>query len=298
MDDIQTKIDPRLSELATHGFQFMDEPDFRSLPAAEQIDQGLQSIVEGVTTLFEESRLEDETSSVLWQVINVFHRRIERAEKDLDANELEQRRLQMEQDGSEIKSTELEDATTSGQNLVETRNVFEVIRDQLADMYQVHTGSTWRPAGGRQVNHTVMTSAMLDSNDFMAARAKADQQLNGAQGTLIGFAGTKDFNDIDAVENALNAVLKKYPDMVLLHTGAKSGADKIAAAWATKNKVTHIPFEPEWDRLGRTAPFKRNDQIIAAKPKGLIVTPLNGITKNIAQKAEANAIAVHLLRAS
>lgn len=298
MNDMQQiQSDPRLTEIAEFGFQFMDTPDLRTLPCADQIDQGLRSITEGVTALFEQSRLEDETGPILWQIINIFQRQVERAERDLDANELEQRQLHLEQDGSEVKSVELENATLSGQNLVEKRNVYEVMRDTLADLYQVETGSVWRPAAGRKVNHSVMTAAILDSSDFIAARKREDEALNLPAGTYIGFAGVKDYNDVAVIERILDRTLAKYPDMVLLHTGSKSGADKIADLWAGRNGVTSVPFNPDWNKHGNTAPFKRNDALLSTGLKGLIVIPANGITKNIAQKAQAKAISTFTINA-
>ncbi len=45
---------------------------------------------------------------MLWGQVNLFHRATARIERSLDENEQAQRRLQREQDGSEVKSVELE----------------------------------------------------------------------------------------------------------------------------------------------------------------------------------------------
>ncbi len=51
---------------------------------------------------------------VLWGQVNLFHRATARIERSLDENEQAQRRLQREQDRSEVKSNELERLTTEG----------------------------------------------------------------------------------------------------------------------------------------------------------------------------------------
>ena len=65
-------------------------------------------------------------------MVNLFHRRIERIERELDANECAQRRSQREQDGSEIRSVELERLIAQGLTLIERRNSFEFMRDDAA----------------------------------------------------------------------------------------------------------------------------------------------------------------------
>ena len=55
-----------------------------------------------------DTRLEPDLPDLLWSLVNLFHRRIDRIERALDANECDQRRSQREQDGSEVRSVELE----------------------------------------------------------------------------------------------------------------------------------------------------------------------------------------------
>ncbi|MGH7060322.1 MAG: DUF2493 domain-containing protein, partial [Stellaceae bacterium] len=71
------------------------------------------------------TRLEDDLADLLWSFVNLFHRKIDRIETELDRNETAQRRSQAEQDGSEVKSVEIERLTGEGQSLIERRNAFE-----------------------------------------------------------------------------------------------------------------------------------------------------------------------------
>ena len=83
-----------------------------------------------------DTRLEPDLEDLLWSTVNVFHRAIDRIERELDDNELAQQRSQREQDGSEVKSVELERLTAEGQTLIERRNAFELMRDQAADQFE------------------------------------------------------------------------------------------------------------------------------------------------------------------
>ena len=107
---------------------------------------------------------------------NMFHRAVERAERDLDDNEQSQKRLQREQDGSEVKSVQLERLIERGQSLIEQRDSLEVFRDSAADRYLRTTGSPWSQRTGSRVSHRHLTAAMIDSRDFIAARKRARER--------------------------------------------------------------------------------------------------------------------------
>jgi hypothetical protein len=55
-----------------------------------------------------DTSLEFDLDEILWSTVNTFHRAAERIERKLDDNEQAQKRLQREQDGSEVKSVQLE----------------------------------------------------------------------------------------------------------------------------------------------------------------------------------------------
>src|SRR5690606_30538401 len=131
-------------------------PDPRPLPDEASIRTGLTGIFETLADMLEDTRLEPDLEDLLWSTVNLFHRTGERIARALDRNEEAQRSSQHEQDGSEVKSVELERLTAEGITLVERRNAFEVMRDEAADLFEAHTGSAWRPRTGSKVNHQTM----------------------------------------------------------------------------------------------------------------------------------------------
>jgi len=286
-----------LTELQLYGHRpFQDEPDARPLPEEGAIRTALADIFDALVSTFSDTRLEPDLEDLLWSQVNIFHRASERIERELDTNEQAQKRSHKEQDGSEIRSVELERLLAEGITLIERRNAFELARDQAADLYETHTGSAWRPRLGSMVNRRALTAAMIDSRDFLAAKRRAETEVMLPPGPKVAFTGGYECNDHTAIWAALDRVHAKHPDMVLLHGGSPKGAERIAACWADARKVTQIAFKPDFNRHKNAAPFKRNDQLLAVLPIGVIVFPGSGISDNLADKAHALGIPLYDFR--
>src|SRR5258707_8566563 len=147
-----------------------------------------------VSTL-SDTRLEPDLDDLLWSAVNLFHRAVDRIERELDGNEQAQRKSQREQNGSEVRSVELERVTAEGVTLIERRNCMELFRDQAAERFEVHTGSPWRPRTGSLVSRRTLTAAMIDSRDFLAAKRRADTEVMLPAGPKIAFTGGPRFNN-------------------------------------------------------------------------------------------------------
>jgi len=158
-----------LQELQLHGYRpFMDEPDPRPLPEEHRIAGAIADIFDALVSTLVDTRLEPDLDDLLWSTVNLFHRAAHRLARNLDDNEQAQRRSQQEQDGSEVQSVELERLTAQGRTLIERRDAFELMRDEAAEQFERHTGSSWRPRAGSLVsqqfsflNHSVTWSPAL-----------------------------------------------------------------------------------------------------------------------------------------
>jgi hypothetical protein len=282
-----------LTELQLHGYRpFQDEPDPRPLPEARIVAGAVADIFDALVATLSDTRLEPDLEDLLWSTVNLFHRATERIERELDDNEQAQKRSQRDQDGSEIRSVELERLTAEGMSLIERRDVMELFRDQAAEHFARHTGSHWHPRSGSKVNHRALTSAVIDSRDFLAAKRRAATEVMLPPGPKIAFTGGLDFNDVSLIWDKLDQVHGKHPHMVLLHGGSPKGAERIAARWADHRKVPQIAFKPDWTRHAKAAPFKRNDQMLDVLPIGVVVFPGTGIQENLADKARKLGIPV------
>ncbi|GAA0002246.1 DUF2493 domain-containing protein [Bradyrhizobium diazoefficiens] len=228
-----------LQELQLYGYRpFQDEPDPRPLPETHILAGSIADIFGALVVALSDTRLEPDLEDLLWSTVNVFHRAIDRIERELDDNELAQQRSQQEQDGSEIKSVELERLTAEGQTLIERRGAFEA--DARPRRRRIRN-ATPTPLGGRATDRgsitAIVTSAMIDSRDFLAAKKRADNQVLMPPGPKVALTGGLEFNDYRLIWAKLDQVHAKHPDMVLLHGGSSKGAELIAAKWADSRKV-------------------------------------------------------------
>jgi hypothetical protein len=288
-----SSTDQVLTELQLYGYRPVgDEPDLRPLPDDHAVTGAIADIFDILVFTLGDTRLEPELNDLLWSTVNLFQRAVERADRQLDDNEQAQRRSQHEQDGSEVKSVQLERLLAQGAMLVERRNCMELFRDQAADRYEAQTGMPWRHRAGSRVNHSTLTAAMIDSRDFLAAKRRADTEVLLPAGPKIAFSGGLDYNDYRLIWDRLDQVHAKYSDMVLLHGGSPKGAELIAAKWATQRKVPQIAFKPDWTKHAKAAPFKRNDAMLEILPIGVLVFPGTGIQANLADKAKRLGIPV------
>ena len=68
-----------LEELQLFGHRpFEDEPDSRPLPEPNQLHGALADIFDALVATLSDTRLEPDLPDLLWSVVNLFHRRIER----------------------------------------------------------------------------------------------------------------------------------------------------------------------------------------------------------------------------
>ncbi len=237
-------------------------------------------------------QMADERESLLWGFVNMLHAQTQRLDRSVDKLTPELQDLQRTQDGSEIRSLELELVTDRAQCLTARRDAFETLRNEAAEAYRADTGDTWRPRRGSHASQTGhLTSAAIDARDFVRARKDRKTQAHLPQGTLVAIAGGKDIANPAAVIERLDKVRARYADLVLVHGGGP-GVEKIAARWAERNGVHQVVCKPDWDRHGRAAPFRRNDELLNLLPKGVIAFPGSGITENLVDKAKQLGIPV------
>ena len=244
-------------------------------------------------------QIADERESLLWGFVNMLDAQTQRLDRAADKLIPELRDLQRAQDGTEIKSFELElKITDRAQNLTARRDAFETMRDAAAESYRDDTGNTWRPRRGSHVSQTgKLTSAAIDARDYVRAREGPQDPGAPAAGHPGRHRRRQGHRGPGSGHRArLDKAREKYADMVLVHGGGP-GVEKIAAGWAERNGVHQIVCKPDWDRHGRAAPFRRNDELLNLLPKGVIAFPGSGITENLVDKARQLGIPVQRVAA-
>ena len=115
------------------------------------------------------TQLADERESLLWGFVNMLDSQTNRLDRAADKLMPELRDLQRAQDGTEIKSLELEMTTHRAQCLTDRRDAFETMRDTAAEAYRATTGDVWRPRRGSHASQTgKLTSAAIDAERAQA----------------------------------------------------------------------------------------------------------------------------------
>lgn len=268
------------------GFSIHDAPDTRPMPEPEQLQAAASALFAAIADNFSDTGLEGELEDLAWSLVDVVHRKVDRVQRRLDDNELKQRDLHDQQDGSEVMSTQLEDATDKGRFEEAKRDAFERLREYTITEFEKLTGSDWRPRTKSVVNHRNMTAAMIDSREMRNAQRYARTHVLRPKGPMVLFSGGKDCNDITKIWSVLDKTREKHPDMVLGTTGKQLGADAIAAAWAKNRGVTCVDFKMKSNGPNdNSAGFRRNDEMLETKPIGVIVFPGTGTVAHLARRA-------------
>ena len=260
--------------------------------ATGALSEAIRIIVDGVTV--EGTQMADEREALMWGFVNCLHAQVTRLDRAVDRITPDMRDLQAAQDGSEVKAWELQILTDRARNLGDRRDAFEKMRDLACGAYRAETGDVWRPRHGSHVSHTDATQvqAFIDARDFMKARKDREIDAHHPDGVIIAITGGKEVTDPDLVWSTLDRVREKYADKTVLAHGDGPGYDKVAKSWADARKVPQIAARPNWKAYGKAAPFRRNDDIINLRPKGIVAFPGAGITANLVDKARQAGIPV------
>lgn len=85
--------------------------------------------------------------------------------------------------------------------------------------------------------------------------------------------GGRDFSDIGALRQAMNAAVGHEKDVVVIHGGAR-GADTLAGRIANEARVPVEIFPANWELHGKRAGFVRNRQmLVEGKPDLVLAAP-------------------------
>lgn len=270
------------------------------LPSDEAAAQTLAAVWSDLFQLFPETALEDDAEEIAWGFVNLFHRAAAKRSAQIDRAVDEIRSLIASNDGSEVHSSELEEQVDRARAAEAAMIGLENLREVAAALYLNETGSSWRPAGGSRLSHSVkLTSAVIDGREFL--RARAERQLNAVlpEGTPVVFAGGRLSFPTDAEAKTfasnlwatLDRVRDNVADLILVHGGDSKGVDRLAASWAEQRKVPQVAFSLERS-LGRRAGFRRNEQMLSLRPRYVVAFPGSGVVERLVIQAKQKGVAV------
>jgi len=241
--------------------------DLRTHPPEAALHQLGVSLMTELLDVVGETALEDFHVLIGEALIGAFHSVAQRIERDADKARDQLGGLVRDFDGSEVLDTEIQEATRRARSADVATLAMEIVRDAAAAAYTTTTGEVWSPWKG-SVKATRSSAAQIDARDALRA-AKARRQIAcDAGATIVAFRAAPQADtakDAGRIFDALNWARDQWPDMALATSGAK-GAEKLAIKWARQKGVTLVLAKADFDKHGRAAPFRANDDILALDP--------------------------------
>ena len=277
--------------------------DVRPHPTEGALVQLGHAVMTELLDLVGDTALEDVQTILAESLIGAFHSAAGRIEREADRARDRMRLLERDFDGSEVADTELQEALKATRSADVAQAACELMRDAAAEVYTTGTGEVWSPWRGSR-RGTRLTAAQLEAKQALRAIAKRKDTDADPGGPVVAFrAAPMADSGLDAsrIFDALNWARSQWPDMALATTGAK-GAERLAIRWAQQKGVTLVVARADFDRHGKSAPFRANDELMALEPVCCLTLARSldaaraagthpfGPAMNLAQAAEAHGV--------
>jgi hypothetical protein len=273
-------------------FGLVENEDELPIPDdCEIVNQGVREAFEALFGTLNGTGLQSEIEPLAHAFATIFDRRKKKLEAEVTNTSDQIQALIRAQDGSEVADYELTEAQKRYERVYEKQLALETMAEAAAEFYEAETGNAFIPVSGSRTSARAQaTGAVFEARELLDRTAREKAEKNKVEGTRIAVSGSISAADVGQIFAKLDQLREKHPDMVLCHKGAR-GAERIAARWARERGAPQILFQPRW-ALGKSAPFKANDEIIAARPKGVVLFGGDGVALNLGQKAEEKGIRV------
>lgn len=284
--------------------------DTRTHPPEAALHQLGCSLMTELLDLVVETALEDFHVLIGEALIGAFHSVAQRIERDADKARDQLAGLVRDFDGSEVLDTEIQDATRKAQAADVATLAMEIVRDAAAASYTTTTGEVWSPWKGT-VKASRTTAAQIEARDALRTAKARKHAATDPGATVVAFRAAPHADtaeDAGRIFDALNWALEQWPGMALATSGAK-GAEKLAIKWARQKGVTLVLAKADFDRHGRAAPFRANDEMLELEPVCVLTLPNSinparaaelkpfGPALNLAQKAAERGMRHHPVKA-
>lgn len=241
--------------------------DPRPHPTEAALVQLGHAVMTELLDLVGDTALEDVQTILCESLIGAFHSAAGRIARDADRARDRMRLLERDFDGSEMADTELQDATRATRSADVAQAAAELVRDATAEAYTVQTGQVWTAWRGSR-RGTRLTAAELEAKQVARAAERRKTGEAEVTGPIVAFRAAPcadGAEDARRIFDALNWAKTQWPDMALATTGAR-GAERLAIRWAQQKHVTLVLARADFDRHGKAAPFRANDDLLALEP--------------------------------
>jgi hypothetical protein len=301
---------PTADALTRFEAQALQLEDPRPYPPEDALQQLGHGLMNELLDLVVETPLEDFGGLICEALIGAFHSAAQRIERDADKARDRLNGLLRDFDGSEVLDVEIQEATRTARAADVATLAMELVRDAASASYTQSTGDVWCPWKGN-VRGSSITAAQIEARDALRARRAEKHAAASPGAVIVAFRAAPQANtadDANRIFDALNWAQARWPDMALATSGAKGG-EKLAIRWAQQKRVTLVLAKANFDRDGRAAPFRANDEMLALDPVCVLTlaNTLNpnraaslkpfGPALNLAQKAAEKGVLNYAVRA-
>jgi hypothetical protein len=97
-----------------------------------------------------------------------------------------------------------------------------------------------------------------------------------------------------------NELKDYFPISAIIHGGCANSADELAGQFAHERDITEIVYKPNWEAHGRSAGFRRNQEMVQLEDADLVVAIWDGKSKgteHTIRLAVQEDIPVHIIPA-
>ncbi|EJL35695.1 pyruvate carboxylase [Caulobacter sp. AP07] len=248
----------------------LDDP--RPHPPEDALTQLGQCTMTELLDVLADTALEDFQTTLAEALIGAFHSAAQRIEREADRARDDLGRQVRDFDGSEIGDTDLQEATRRTRAADVAVQAVEMIRDAAAQAYGLATGEVWQPWRGG-VKASRATAAQIEAREAIRALKARRHNVLPPGAVVVGFRAAPQADtalDAGRIFDALNWARQTWPDMALAVTGARGG-EKLAQKWARSHGVATVLARADFDRNGRAAPFRANDELLELEPVCVLI---------------------------
>ncbi|MGA0599344.1 DUF2493 domain-containing protein [Caulobacter sp. KR2-114] len=301
---------PSADRLTPYEAQAACLEDPRPHPAEAALQQLGCCLMTELLDIVGETALEDFQGLIGEALIGAFHAVSQRIEREADKARDTLGGLVRDFDGSEVLDVEIQAATARARCSDVAMLAMEIVRDAAAAAYATATGEVWSPWKG-SVRASRLSAAQIEARDALRAARARKHRSRDAGATIVALRAAPQADtaeDAGRLFDALNWARERWPDMALATSGAR-GAEKLAIKWAQQKGVPLVLARADFDRHGRSAPFRANEEMLALEPVCVLtlansVNPLRasaakpfGPALSLAQKAEEHGLLHHAVKA-
>jgi predicted nucleic acid-binding Zn ribbon protein len=258
----------------------------------------IQGLTQALVSLDAEEMIEDFLDGFAKSV----NRQMERKSGQLRRRQDELTESIRASDGTEITENNIQQAQAYCYMLERQEQIAELACIAIHTAFEQTVGRPWVPnSSSFSAKHTQTVTAATASSTKWASRRRHTEantfKLPEGRPVAItgGFAAGKWTIDKLQMWQKFDKLKAKYDDLVLILTD-ETGANREAQTWANKNKIPNVVLTADFTANGKSAAFRRNDEVLHLKPLTLLTFIGNGPSQELTKQAKAAG--VEILRAA